>query len=102
MKRTALKGVLSNLAENKGAAKISTFVDKLNQDWKVEAFKDNREVPIQKLLVIAVWSAQLVTTTFGAYVTREVGVHYVRIFFKVIKYLVWIALFRSTPLPRSL
>ena len=56
-------------------------MERLNQDWKVEAFRDDREVPYQKILVTAIWGAQLVTSIFGAYVSREVGAHYVRIFF---------------------
>ena len=85
MKKTALKGVLLNFNQSKGGSEgLESLVEKLNQDWKVEAFKDEREVPYQKIMVIAVWSAQLVTSIFGAYVTREVGIHYVRIFFKAI------------------
>ena len=84
MKRSALKGVLDKLGPRKGIQGLQTLVDRLNQDWKVEAYEDNREVPYQKILLLCVWSAQLITSTFGAFVATTVGALYVRIFFKLI------------------
>jgi hypothetical protein len=84
MKRSALKGVLDNLGSRKGVQGLQTLVEKLNQDWKVDAYEDNREVPYQKILLVGVWSAQLITSTFGAFEATKVGALYVRIFFKVI------------------
>jgi len=67
MKKSALRGVLDKLGPSKGAQGLQTLVDKLNKDWKVEAYEDNREVPYQKILLFGVWSAQFITSTFGAF-----------------------------------
>ena len=96
MKRSALKGVLDRLGPRKG---LQSLVEKLNQDWKVKAYEDNREVAYQKILLVSVWSAQLITSTFGAFEATKVGALYVRIFFRLIKYLVWICVLCRPCLP---
>jgi hypothetical protein len=99
MKRSALRGVLDKLGPRKGVQGLQTLVEKLNQDWKVEAYEDNREVPYKKILLVSVWSAQLITSTFGAFEATKVGALYVRIFLELIKYLVWICVFCCPYLP---
>jgi hypothetical protein len=102
MKRSALRGVLDKLGPRKGVQGLQTLVDKLNQDWKVEAYEDNREVPYQKILLVGVWSAQLIASTFGAFEATKVGALYVRIFLELIKYLVWISVLCRPYLPWSI
>ena len=96
MMRSALKGVLDRLGPRKG---LQSLVDKFNKDWKVEAYEDKREVPYQKVILVSVWSAQLITSTFGAFEATKVGALYVRIFFRLIKYLVWICVLCCAYLP---
>ena len=102
MKKSALRGVLDKLGPRKGAQGLQTLVDKLNHDWKIEAYEDNREVPYQKILLFGVWSAQLITSTFGAFEATKVGALYVRIFLELIKYLVWISVLCRPYLPWSI